>query len=812
MASGMQIGTAFVSITADSSEAQSEISGMGGSLSPLAAVAGAAVGAALIAGIIGAMGNDQVLANVTAQFGLTEKESQIAGKSAGSLYRQNFGESMEQVAPIIAQVGDSLGGLTDSTRAETEKISGHVLTMADVFGVDAATSVAALDSAVKNGLAPSLQNATDIATRVFQEAGPKGEEFLDVINEYGPNLQALGISMEDFGAMSVGFLDGGGLSIDQFADSLREMSIKVLDGSAEASGAFDAIGLDAGAMTAAIAAGGPEANAAFDQMVAGLLAIKDPVAQNAAGAALFGSMWEDSSGAILAGLAPVPGALGEVDGAAQSMSDTVGGTASSNIESFKRTAMGLATDVIGGAILPALGNFASTLSSTLGPAITSVTGFIQDNKTVLGTVASVIGGIVAAFALYKGAMLVATAVTTGYTAVQTALNVVMAMNPIALIVLAIAGLVAGFIYLWNNVEGFRNFWVMVWDAIMIAVDAVVLWFTDTVVPAFEAAWAAVQVGLQAIGDFFSAIWNGIKSAIEIAILIITTIITTYINIWKAIITTVFNVIVAIVTGVWNAIVAVISGAVNAVSAVVSAVFNAVSATVSAVFNGIKSVASSVWNGIVSVVSGAVAGVKAGINGLSTIPATVSGWFTSMATGVSTAFTGVVTFVTGIPGKVVSALGSVGSTLKNAGGQLISGFIDGIKAKFESVKSSLGDLTSKLTSWKGPESLDKVILKDAGQMVIGGFINGLESQYGNVKKSLTGLTNMVAGTDMPGISSTVTGPSGSLSGLSGGGSGTLQQTNYITIDASSVKDFNTVVEIFNGLEQTARAGRGTSNLR
>ena len=64
----------------------------------------------------------------------------------------------------------------------------------------------------------------------------------------------------------------------------------------------------------------------------------------------------------------------------------------------------------------------------------------------------------------------------------------------------------------------------------------------------------------------------------------------------------------------------------------------------------------------------------------------------------------------------------------------------------SVQSTLSNLTASLTSWKGPEDLDKRILTPAGAFVIQGFIRGLESQYGNVKNSLQGLTRDVAGTD------------------------------------------------------------------
>ncbi|MGW0861299.1 phage tail protein [Streptomyces sp. NPDC002611] len=117
---------------------------------------------------------------------------------------------------------------------------------------------------------------------------------------------------------------------------------------------------------------------------------------------------------------------------------------------------------------------------------------------------------------------------------------------------------------------------------------------------------------------------------------------------------------------------------------------------------------------------------------------LSGLVTSVGTWIGKA----VTAVGGLPGKAKEALGDLGSTLKNAGIQLIKGFIGGITSMFGSVKSKLGDLTSKLTDWKGPLPKDKVLLYNAGQVIIKGLIKGLESQYGNVKKSLEGLTAQI----------------------------------------------------------------------
>lgn len=56
---------------------------------------------------------------------------------------------------------------------------------------------------------------------------------------------------------------------------------------------------------------------------------------------------------------------------------------------------------------------------------------------------------------------------------QTVLNAVMSANPIALVVVAIAGLVTAFVVLWNKSEAFRNFWTGLWDGIKKAVSAAI---------------------------------------------------------------------------------------------------------------------------------------------------------------------------------------------------------------------------------------------------------------------------------------------------------------------------------------------------
>lgn len=93
----------------------------------------------------------------------------------------------------------------------------------------------------------------------------------------------------------------------------------------------------------------------------------------------------------------------------------------------------------------------------------------------------------------------------------------------------------------------------------------------------------------------------------------------------------------------------------------------------------------------------------------------------------------------LPGKAATALGNLNRTLISAGSQLIQGLIDGIVSKFGAVQSTLGDLTGKLTDWKGPPAKDAKILTPAGRLLIQGFIKGIDGTTAQLKAKLASIT-------------------------------------------------------------------------
>lgn len=142
------------------------------------------------------------------------------------------------------------------------------------------------------------------------------------------------------------------------------------------------------------------------------------------------------------------------------------------------------------------------------PAVKDGLGWILANKD------AVIAGIVAigtgfvAWNVVSMIMGVVTAVKTLITALQTgktvmqALNLVMNANPIGIIITAISALVAGFLYLWNTSDEFRNFWMGLWEnlksTVSVAIENIGLFFTETLPNFFKGLLDWIKANWQSL--------------------------------------------------------------------------------------------------------------------------------------------------------------------------------------------------------------------------------------------------------------------------------------------------------------------------
>lgn len=295
---------------------------------------------------------------------------------------------------------------------------------------------------------------------------------------------------------------------------------------------------------------------------------------------------------------------------------------------------------------------------------------------------------------------------------------------------------------WDAISGFlTGLWTTIGGAIKLAWNGIRdffgLVFNVYIRGIIENAWTAIT-------GVFTKTWETIRGIFTKALDAIKSFISTRFDNIKTNVGNVWGWIRDKIGNVWDGIRTKVSNVLGAVKDFISSRFDNIKTNVGNVWGWIKDKIGGVWDGIRDKVSGAVGTIKDKLSSAwTTIKTAVSDAWDSVKSTIGTKITDVVDAVGKLPTKAKNALAGIGTVLIDAGKHLIQGFIDGISSMFDSVKNKLGDLTHKLTSWKGPESLDKVLLTPAGQMVIEGFVRGLESRYDVVRKSLNGLTDDVA---------------------------------------------------------------------
>ena len=440
------------------------------------AALGSAVAAAAGAMAVGFIksGNDYIrtMNGISAQTGVTGEQLQQFGAIARSVYTSGKGENFQEVADALVNIQQASG----LAGAELEAATNSAMLLKDTFAMETNETTRAATALMKN-FGITAEEAYGIIAVGAQNGANKNGDLLDTLNEYSVHYKALGLDADQFIQSLIAGADAGSFSIDKIGDAVKEFTIRAKDGSKTSAEAFAAINLNAETMTAAFAAGGDAAEAAFFQTIKALNAMEDPVAKNAAGVALFGTMFEDLEAGMLDTMASMAGA--NVDAAA----------ALRQMEAVKYNDIGYAITQISrsfsDAMIPAAENAGQTVYKYMPqirasiervvPAVTALaesfaaalpgiidfiasaaneiayfTGVIVDGWPVI---APILSGLATGFAVFK----VATGAVSLLTGVMGAFGVTMtvSMAPILGVAAAIGAVVAAGVVLYQN-----------WDTVM----------------------------------------------------------------------------------------------------------------------------------------------------------------------------------------------------------------------------------------------------------------------------------------------------------------------------------------------------------
>lgn len=197
---------------------------------------------------------------------------------------------------------------------------------------------------------------------------------------------------------------------------------------------------------------------------------------------------------------------------AQDWFEGIKSSLSSFLPKFEEFVKLVGTDGLSGAVsktIPELSPLVDMLSSlgnllrtVIIPAFLNFGLFVSQHIGFIGALATEVGTLVLAFKAatiimsitkfvkdLQGAMLLLKTKTFEATVEQYGLNMAILASPITWFVGLILILVAGFIYLWNTSEGFRNFWIGMWEAIkeacILAWNGISHFFTETIPNAFK---------------------------------------------------------------------------------------------------------------------------------------------------------------------------------------------------------------------------------------------------------------------------------------------------------------------------------------
>lgn len=227
-------------------------------------------------------------------------------------------------------------------------------------------------------------------------------------------------------------------------------------------------------------------------------------------------------------------------------------------------------------------------------------------------------------------------------------------NPIILIIAAIAALVAGFIYLWNNCEGFRQFWIGLWEDIKSscgpAIEGIKQAFKN-IVPQIMEIWNGLGDFFKGFGELLKGIINGDWQQIFDGL---TQMGEAWHNICVALWTAIGNLVMSALQGLWQWIINLGSSFLSWLGGILNNLLTTVTQGVSNIVNAIVSFFSNlpatIWYWLCFVISYVALwtaqmiqkGIEAGtqfvtnvINWIQQLPGRIWTWLVDTVTKVQT---------------------------------------------------------------------------------------------------------------------------------------------------------------------------------
>ncbi len=224
----------FRNVGAAAEDAGTSIDGLSGKLQNALAAAGLAYGAKEITEV--GVSYEKAMNQVAISTGAAGQELENLQGIASNVYADNFGESMEDAAASVAEVYKRTGLVGEELQKATE----DAYTLQNAFGYEVNDSLQAATQLMST-FGITADEAYTLIAQGAQKGLDQNGDMLDTLNEYSVQFANLGYSAEDMFNMLANGVQNGTWSVDKLGDAVKEMNIRLNDGTADE--ALQALGL-----------------------------------------------------------------------------------------------------------------------------------------------------------------------------------------------------------------------------------------------------------------------------------------------------------------------------------------------------------------------------------------------------------------------------------------------------------------------------------------------------------------------------------------------------------------------------------------
>lgn len=166
-----------------------------------------------------------------AQTGATDEEMEQFKDQMNDLYKNNYGESLEDIGDKMAYVKQVTG---ETDPENIKKLAKNAIVLEDTFGSDFNETVRGVANMTK-AFGISADEAFDLFAKGSQEGLDFSDELGDNVAEYGTKFAQAGYSAQEYFQLLKNGTEGGAYNLDKVNDSINEVTTRLADGTIEGS-------------------------------------------------------------------------------------------------------------------------------------------------------------------------------------------------------------------------------------------------------------------------------------------------------------------------------------------------------------------------------------------------------------------------------------------------------------------------------------------------------------------------------------------------------------------------------------------------